>query len=450
MADLVLAMGTSHSPSLNHRPEDYPRNAELDRHGRRLLDKSGHPVTYDQLLAQAAPGMAGQITPGRIAERVDQCNAGQDHLARVLGDARLDALIIVGDDQHEQFHDDNMPAMLVYWGETIPGAAGSAGLRDYPVASKLGHHVIGHLLDNGFDMSHATEVSYRYGEGHALAFVRARLMQDAALPVLPVLLNTYFPPNQPRPGRCYQLGRALRAAVECWHGAGRIGILASGRLNHYAVDEKLDRRVLKACRERDEETLAVLPLRRRHRMRHGDGGVVMRARYRLGVDVGGTHTDLVLNDIQDGTLRIEKLASSPDNPALAVLEGLARLIEDGVDPGEIGFFAHGTTVTTNALLENAGARVGLLINDGFGAICEVQTQARDEGNPFDHLFQRLAPIAPPSLTRGIGGRMDAAGTRMLIEAAAATATPPSGMPTPARGTSPRAMRSWIKELELSD
>jgi len=136
------------------------------------------------------------------------------------------------------------------------------------------------------------------------------------------------------------------------------------------------------------------------------------ARYRLGVDVGGTHTDLVLNDRKDGTLRIEKLASSPDNPALAVLDGLGRLIGDGVEPGEIGFFAHGTTVTTNALLEFTGAKVGLLINDGFGAICEVQTQARDEANPFDHLFQRPPPITPPSLTRGIGGRMDAHGTEL--------------------------------------
>lgn len=79
-------------------------------------------------------------------------------------------------------------------------------------------------------------------------------------------------------------------------------------------------------------------------------------RYRVGVDVGGTHTDLVLYDMASGALRIEKLPSSPGNPALAVLEGLERLIADGIDPGDIDFFAHGTTVTTNALLEGKGAR----------------------------------------------------------------------------------------------
>jgi N-methylhydantoinase A len=135
-------------------------------------------------------------------------------------------------------------------------------------------------------------------------------------------------------------------------------------------------------------------------------------RYRLGVDVGGTHTDLVLNDTQDGSLRIEKLPSSPANPSLAVLEGVGRLLADGIDPAEIGFFAHGTTVTTNALLEGKGAKVGLLINAGYRAICEVQTQARDEGNPFDHLFRRAPHIAPPSMTREIPGRIDYAGAEI--------------------------------------
>ncbi|MEE2955091.1 MAG: hydantoinase/oxoprolinase family protein [Pseudomonadota bacterium] len=135
-------------------------------------------------------------------------------------------------------------------------------------------------------------------------------------------------------------------------------------------------------------------------------------RYRLGVDVGGTHTDFVLNDLVKKTIKIKKLASSPENPALAVLEGVKSLIKDGVNPAEIEFFSHGTTVTTNALLEGKGAKVGLLINHGFRAICEVQTQARDQGNPFDHLFQRPQHITPPSLTYEIPGRMDYKGEEL--------------------------------------
>ncbi len=140
---------------------------------------------------------------------------------------------------------------------------------------------------------------------------------------------------------------------------------------------------------------------------------VAAPRYRVGVDVGGTHTDLVLNDLETGDIRIEKLPSTPSNPALGVLEGLDRLIADGVPPDRIGFFAHGTTVTTNALLESKGTAVGLLINDGYGAITEVQTQARDGGNPFDHLFAKPAHIAPPETTRGIGGRIDYLGNELV-------------------------------------
>jgi N-methylhydantoinase A len=142
-------------------------------------------------------------------------------------------------------------------------------------------------------------------------------------------------------------------------------------------------------------------------------------RFRVGVDVGGTHTDLVLNDLETGEIRIEKLPSTPSNPALGVLEGLDRLFNSGVPADQLGFFAHGTTVTTNALLEAKGAKVGLLINEGYGAITEVQTQARDEGNPFDHLFAKPRPIAPPVMTRGISGRIDYQGTELspLDEAA---------------------------------
>ncbi len=127
-------------------------------------------------------------------------------------------------------------------------------------------------------------------------------------------------------------------------------------------------------------------------------------RYRLGVDVGGTHTDLVLLDTQTGLLHVEKVSSTPANPSEGVLQGVGRFLANGIAASEIGFFAHGTTITTNALLEMRGARVGLLITRGFNAIQETQNQARD-GNPFDYFFERPRPIAPQSQTREIGGRI---------------------------------------------
>src|SRR6202162_3472031 len=136
------------------------------------------------------------------------------------------------------------------------------------------------------------------------------------------------------------------------------------------------------------------------------------AQYRLGVDVGGTHTDLVLLDAATGQVMVEKVASTPKNPALGVLDGVARLVARGIAPGSIAFFAHGTTITTNALLEMRGAKVGLLITQGFRAVQEIQNQARD-GNLFDYFHAKPAPIAPQSLTKEIPERSDYEG-RVLV------------------------------------
>src|ERR1700686_2483036 len=136
------------------------------------------------------------------------------------------------------------------------------------------------------------------------------------------------------------------------------------------------------------------------------------AQYRLGVDVGGTHTDLVLLDAASGQVMVEKVASTPKNPALGVLDGLARFVARGIAPESIVFFAHGTTITTNALLEMRGAKVGLLITKGYRAVQEIQNQARD-GNLFDYFHAKPVPIAPQSLTREIPERSDYEG-RVLV------------------------------------
>jgi N-methylhydantoinase A len=135
-------------------------------------------------------------------------------------------------------------------------------------------------------------------------------------------------------------------------------------------------------------------------------------RYRIGVDVGGTHTDLVLYDAITGALLVEKVPSTPSNPAVGVLNGVANFIGWGIDPADIDFFAHGTTITTNTLLEMRGAKVGLLITKGYRAIQEIQNQARD-GNLFDYFYEKPEPIAPQSLTREIAERSDYLGNVLV-------------------------------------
>lgn len=133
--------------------------------------------------------------------------------------------------------------------------------------------------------------------------------------------------------------------------------------------------------------------------------------YRLGVDVGGTNTDLVLYDEVSGTQFVEKLPSTPAKPADAILDGVDRLLARGVSPREINFFAHGTTVTTNALLELKGVPIGLFISAGYTGVIDVQTQTRT-GNMFDYTFQRPAALVSPDLIHEIPGRIDHRGAEI--------------------------------------
>ncbi len=279
MAEIVLAIGTSHSPLLASPPEDYPKHAEIDAKGRKLLDRNGRPCTYGDLLAAAPANLASQIEMPVLEERAAKCNSAIVHIARSIEDARLDALIVIGDDQNEQFFDDNMPAILIYWGDTIenrelvmPADAPqfwrkarsqyheADGRREYPVDAKLGLHMIQHLVGAEFDISHSRRLSKEHGEGHAFGFVHRRLMPGKVVPIVPVALNTYFPPNQPRPSRCWRLGEEIARAVARFPSDARVGILASGGLSHFTVDEEFDRDFLAACKRKDAAWLSAVPV----------------------------------------------------------------------------------------------------------------------------------------------------------------------------------------------
>src|SRR5439155_15127254 len=97
----------------------------------------------------------------------------------------------------------------------------------------------------------------------------------------------------------------------------------------------------------------------------------------IGVDVGGTFTDLALWDDERGALAVFKLPSVPHDPAVGILDGLRTLVaREGVAPETLTFVAHGTTVATNALLEGKGARTGVVTTRGFRYLLEIARQKR--------------------------------------------------------------------------
>jgi N-methylhydantoinase A len=132
--------------------------------------------------------------------------------------------------------------------------------------------------------------------------------------------------------------------------------------------------------------------------------------HRLGVDVGGTFTDLLLVDDEKGDLFRVKTPSTPADPSEGVLVGVRRICEEsGIEPGDLGFVMHGTTVATNAMLEAKGARVGLVTTQGFGQILHL-ARSQTPG-PLAGWIIMVKPDPPAALedTREAKERMSAQG-----------------------------------------
>jgi N-methylhydantoinase A len=144
------------------------------------------------------------------------------------------------------------------------------------------------------------------------------------------------------------------------------------------------------------------------------------ARYRVTVDTGGTFSDFVHLNEATGEISIAKVPSTPDDPSRAILAGIEAFIATGIAASDIGYFCHGTTVGTNALLEGKGAGTGLLVTEGFRGIYLVGEQARPYGTAiFDVMYDKPAPLVPPHLTGEVKERVDFRGNvlRELDEAA---------------------------------
>ena len=118
--------------------------------------------------------------------------------------------------------------------------------------------------------------------------------------------------------------------------------------------------------------------------------------YRLGVDVGGTFTDLALYDTDTDRLEFAKTPSTPVNQALGVAAGIRELMErHGVSPDRIDFFIHGTTVATNTLLERKGAKTALIVTAGFRDVLQIGRQ--DRPDLYDWRIRRSDPLVPRHL-----------------------------------------------------
>jgi N-methylhydantoinase A len=130
-------------------------------------------------------------------------------------------------------------------------------------------------------------------------------------------------------------------------------------------------------------------------------------RLRIGIDTGGTFTDIVSVDSASGAMRVTKVASTPANPGIALARGVRAILDQaGAAVDDVAGLAHGTTVATNALLQGDIDSLGLIVTQGFRHILEIARQSVPDGYGNSYFWVKPERIVPLQLVREVGGRLD--------------------------------------------
>jgi hypothetical protein len=285
MAKIVLGIGTSHSPVLAMDAEHWKVRAEVDYKNPRLNMSDGRWVTYPELVAERGEPFAETATLENFLGMEANCQRALDRLADELAAAVPDVVVIVGDDQNELFQPSNQPALAIFHGKDVAmlnhevmqrryGQATGGEWRDqlarnyamdenriFPGHPELAASLIERLVDHDIDVGACAAVGdpSKSGFGHAYGFVIQRLFRGRRIPVVPIMVNTYYPPNVPTARRCHDVGRALRQAIEAFPEDLRVAVVASGGLSHFVVDEDLDKRVIAGFSPGQADLLRSLP-----------------------------------------------------------------------------------------------------------------------------------------------------------------------------------------------
>lgn len=277
MARIVLGIGTSHSPMLTLDGSDWHNRAEADRYNKNLSLADGRLIDYEKLVELRGEPYAADATPARFAEIAARCQQHLDRIEAAIKAAAPDVIVIVGDDQDELYSPGNMPAIAIYFGEevvthnyddeipdwmkTMARGYGMDEIHRFPGHSAFALDLIERLVDADVDLAVANEIRdpETAGFGHAFGFPAERLFGGREIPMVPVMLNTYYPPNVLSASRCHDIGRKLRAAIEASTHDLRVAVMASGGLSHFVVEEELDRQVIEGLGDPEGKALRAIP-----------------------------------------------------------------------------------------------------------------------------------------------------------------------------------------------
>jgi hypothetical protein len=277
-----MGVGTSHGPLLNTPPAQWDQRARADRLSKELIYR-GDSYDFAGLRAARGTDFSDECALEVRQARHAASRAAIDELGRRVKAAALDVLVVVSSDHKEIFDDELMPQFAFYWGDAVthepytqdqldampPGLAIAEVANQPAVATSrachpaLARHLLTETSNAGFDPGASLRLPPgRYANSsipHGWGFIYQQLLGgDYEIPVVPVFVNTFWEPNPPSAGRCYDFGVALGAAISSYPEDLRVGVVASGGLSHFVVDEELDRQFLDALLSGDRGFLASL------------------------------------------------------------------------------------------------------------------------------------------------------------------------------------------------
>ncbi len=280
MAEIVLGMWTTHGPTLSTTPEEWLLRLPAD-HARKDHPFRGRTYDFPALVElRKGENLGALATLEERTRRHDACRAAVERMADMFEEAKVDVAVIFGNDQSELFLDDIMPALTVFDGPTIwnePASAEQAakmapGIHaaewghnppertDYPGHPELAQGIIRQAMTDQFDVARSARLPehpghWNSGIGHAFGFIYRQIMRDKVAPNVPLIANTFFPPNQPTARRCFEFGRSVGRAIRAWDSDARVAVFGSGGMSHFVIDEPFDRSILDALEARDAEML---------------------------------------------------------------------------------------------------------------------------------------------------------------------------------------------------
>ena len=248
MANLIGCLAMSHAPQLMLNPDHW--GLLNTREKERLPEK---------------PELERETAEVKWA-KWNGCMEAIAKLRQKLEAFDPDVLIVVGDDQHENLIDDNMPPFSIYMGEEVEASSSLRYLNQpksenrtrYRVDAKLAEALTLGLMDEGFDPAYSKRTRYEGGLGHAFARVLKFLMPEPTRRVVPVMVNTYYPPA-PSARRCVKFGAALASLVRRFPSDDRVVVIGSGGLSHTKIDEELDQRFIQALQQNNLAYMSTLP-----------------------------------------------------------------------------------------------------------------------------------------------------------------------------------------------